>query len=456
MAGKVLNFNVCSPLKLRNGLTGKKPAICHYSYNFPLANILKQRNDMRKLTLLISGLLLGGVINAQNWELINSNTNKNLNSVHFPTASIGYIAGDYGTILKTTDGGNNWNSLTTGIDKTLETIFFIDSQTGIAVGDYSKIIKTTNGGQTWSEKMSGSSYDFYSVYFLNSQTGFVAGNYISNPCILKTTNGGETWTAKTVNNSAEYYLFSVRFVTSNIGFAVGHKYVNGEYNGYILKSTDGGETWNEQSFGNIKAEFYSIYFLNSQIGFIVGGQYYINGQNKGVIFKTNDGGQNWNSTLIETTERLESVFFIDNQTGYIAGLWGKVLKTTDGGSTWTPININSASWLSSIWFTSNQNGIAVGYGGNIAKTTLNNSVNEIINNEKLIPYPNPSNTTIFFPIIYSGYKTSTLDIFDISGQLVERKLFIAGFDKVMLDVKLYKKGIYFYKLNDFSGKFIVN
>ncbi len=36
MAGKVLNIKVCSPLKLRSGLTGKKPAICHYSYNLPL------------------------------------------------------------------------------------------------------------------------------------------------------------------------------------------------------------------------------------------------------------------------------------------------------------------------------------------------------------------------------------------------------------------------------------
>jgi hypothetical protein len=36
MAGKVLNFKVCSPLKLRSGLTGKKPAICHYSYNLPI------------------------------------------------------------------------------------------------------------------------------------------------------------------------------------------------------------------------------------------------------------------------------------------------------------------------------------------------------------------------------------------------------------------------------------
>jgi hypothetical protein len=36
MAGKVLNINVYSPLKLRIGLTGKYHAICHYSYNLPL------------------------------------------------------------------------------------------------------------------------------------------------------------------------------------------------------------------------------------------------------------------------------------------------------------------------------------------------------------------------------------------------------------------------------------
>jgi hypothetical protein len=29
MAGDVVNINVCSPLKLRGGLTGKYHAICH-------------------------------------------------------------------------------------------------------------------------------------------------------------------------------------------------------------------------------------------------------------------------------------------------------------------------------------------------------------------------------------------------------------------------------------------
>jgi hypothetical protein len=36
MAGDVVNFKVCSPLKMRSGLTRKKSEICHYSYNLPL------------------------------------------------------------------------------------------------------------------------------------------------------------------------------------------------------------------------------------------------------------------------------------------------------------------------------------------------------------------------------------------------------------------------------------
>jgi len=36
MAGKALNIKICSPFKLFSGLTSKKPAICHYSYNLPV------------------------------------------------------------------------------------------------------------------------------------------------------------------------------------------------------------------------------------------------------------------------------------------------------------------------------------------------------------------------------------------------------------------------------------
>jgi hypothetical protein len=48
MAGDVINIKICSPLKLRSGLTGKKPAICHYSYNLPLSLSVENPN-IRKI-----------------------------------------------------------------------------------------------------------------------------------------------------------------------------------------------------------------------------------------------------------------------------------------------------------------------------------------------------------------------------------------------------------------------
>ena len=52
MAGDVVNIKVGSPLKQLSGLTGNYHAICHYSYNFPLANI-KNRQMRQILTILI-------------------------------------------------------------------------------------------------------------------------------------------------------------------------------------------------------------------------------------------------------------------------------------------------------------------------------------------------------------------------------------------------------------------
>jgi hypothetical protein len=47
MAGDVVYFKVCNPLKLHRGLTGNYHAICHYSYNLPLPASIK--NDTTEI-----------------------------------------------------------------------------------------------------------------------------------------------------------------------------------------------------------------------------------------------------------------------------------------------------------------------------------------------------------------------------------------------------------------------
>jgi hypothetical protein len=64
MAGKALNIKVCFPLKLHSVLTVKYHAICHYSYNLPLAIINLDLQDVRKI--LYSVFLIMFIISCDN------------------------------------------------------------------------------------------------------------------------------------------------------------------------------------------------------------------------------------------------------------------------------------------------------------------------------------------------------------------------------------------------------
>ena len=85
----------------------------------------------------------------------------------------------------------------------LASVFFLDENTGYAVGDYGIIIKTSDGGTTWVQQNSCSDAMLTSVCFPDSFTGYCSGYILSDTMseILKTIDGGETWTKKIVPGS---------------------------------------------------------------------------------------------------------------------------------------------------------------------------------------------------------------------------------------------------------------
>ncbi|MHC4429936.1 MAG: WD40/YVTN/BNR-like repeat-containing protein, partial [Planctomycetota bacterium] len=125
----------------------------------------------------------------------------------------GYIAGNGGTILKTTDGGANWNH------------FPVDATTGYAVGNMGVILKTTDGGANWNSQDSGGTISLRDVCFpVDATTGYVTGSVGT---ILKTTDGGSNWNVQTSGTTE--VLRAVHFpIDTMTGFAAGH-------NGTILK-----------------------------------------------------------------------------------------------------------------------------------------------------------------------------------------------------------------------------
>lgn len=74
----------------------------------------------------------------------------------------------------------------------------------------------------------------------------------------------------------------------------------------------------------------------------------------------------------------------------------------------------------------------------------------------LPPYPNPASTIITLPYQIKQGETSVMHIYNTNGQLIETKQTDFVFDKVLLNVSTYTKGMYIYEVNGVSNRFIVD
>ena len=108
---------------------------------------------------------------------------KALYSISFTDLSNGWIVGDKGKLLRTTNGGNDWLELVSGTTEDISSIFFVDSIGWIA-SKQGSIIKTTDGGENWTILISAQLGAVMSIHFFNSLIGWAA---IWEGQILKTT-----------------------------------------------------------------------------------------------------------------------------------------------------------------------------------------------------------------------------------------------------------------------------
>jgi photosystem II stability/assembly factor-like uncharacterized protein len=104
-----------------------------------------------------------------------------------------------------------------------------------AVGEAGLILHTTDGSVSWAAQNSATNQQLNAVRFLDSQHGWAAGGVL-----LYTTDGGQTWVAGTRTGNLMGTMYSVDFVDTSNGWAVGTE-------GGVLRSTDGGHTWQTHS-----------------------------------------------------------------------------------------------------------------------------------------------------------------------------------------------------------------
>ncbi len=98
-----------------------------------------------------------------------------LRGASFVDAKTGTVVGYYGTIVRTTDGGNSWTIQTSGTTQNLWAVSFADVNNGTAVGEGGTILRTTDGGGFWASQASGTTVQFRGVSFTDENNGTAVG-----------------------------------------------------------------------------------------------------------------------------------------------------------------------------------------------------------------------------------------------------------------------------------------
>ena len=395
-----------------------------------------------KKVLIIWIILLGFTVKAQ-WVQMNSPTTLNLKSVFFLDDKTGWVCGEIGTVLKTSDGGETW-TFSGNINRAfnLLSIRFYDSLKGIVVGSKASIYTTEDGGVNWSLKNLnpdgnlnqvkyvdsakvvvvgdsgtilyssdwGNSWqtianstgknNLYSVVFSNKKAGWIGGDGV----ILNTANGGTYWKFKAYSLN-ETKLFALN---DTLLWKTCWEHVTGNFDPphhYIELSTNGGASWTKQ-YNGIGTRLPAIYLDKQKRGFVLDCCDWLK--------ITTDGGLNWQHGERWPGE-FNDFYFIDIARGWMVGEAGVIFRTTNGGGVFTHVEEK---------------------GDNFPTTML------------LQNYPNPFNpvTKITYSMPQTGFVK--LKVFDLLGNEIatlvnEEKQ--KGNYEIEFDGTRLSSGIYFYQ-----------
>jgi len=433
------------------------------------------------LVVLFFQLVQINIYSQGTWERIESPTDQFLQSVYFIDSLYGWVVGDSGTIIHTSNGGADWETQDSKTENNIYDVFFLNRNLGWApswetstLPAGTKLLKTTDGGQSWINPPLPEE-DIFSqcVLFLDSLNGWMGGK--PKP-IVRTTDGGLSWTDAEIDSSvfSDLPVYDIQFYNSRFGYASGGVL---DCCGIIWWTTDGGDYWYVLDTPYVAPEPIYQLHINDSINVLgVGGDFESFGFGVGMI-RTSDGGVTWEFEYIGTSGVAWDIDFrTDDEAWSPLGGEQKLIYSLDSGSTWTRIPTPDSSMIFDIIFPDSLHGFAVGREGAIIKyiPPIINFVKEI---EEGIPesfflfqnYPNPFNpsTKIGFTIPTSPLNLSphqgegnrerlvVLKVYDVLGNevktLINREM-PTGVYEVEFDASGLTAGIYFYTLS--AGNFI--
>lgn len=149
-----------------------------------------------------NGILLKSTDNFRTYQQIDIDAH--LHALAFTNDSTTFAVG-YGIIIKSTDYGESWTNADVEGDVYVD-VDFVDESIGYVAGEQGSILKTKDAGLTWqylrkANTLAQQRYRFTAVYFVDEFTGYIAGE---KGALWQTNNGGKSWQTKTIDKKHHY------------------------------------------------------------------------------------------------------------------------------------------------------------------------------------------------------------------------------------------------------------
>jgi len=297
----------------------------------------------------------GGGTRGYFWNVQNTDINKNLYGITFKDVNTGWVAGETGTVLKTTNSAIDWTKETTGTTSNLRDIKSYGDDVW-ACGDSMTVIRSTNGGSSWENlnplRRQTGEESLHSV----SLGGYPGAWFCGDDGVVQFTEDGTVWVAFDTGTTQNLYDIVVYNDGKNIA-AVGE-------DGTVVMSDDSGTSWRVVDSGS-NDDLFAVTAVGNGSSL----KLWAVGSNGTILYYTAATGE-WNDVKSYTDEDLQGVCFGNQDTGWVVGNNGKILKTNDGGLSWFDQYSESDENLHDVYFSSTDlvDGFICGNKGLILKT----------------------------------------------------------------------------------------
>jgi photosystem II stability/assembly factor-like uncharacterized protein len=255
------------------------------------------------------------------WESVTTPTKTSLRGLAVWDASVVWVGGTEGTLLRTADGGQNWQNVAPPDSSKSDfrdiEVFDADQALAMVAGLPARIYRTTDGGKTWLVVHDDPRPKaFFDAMAFKGDRGYLFGDPIDgNFTLLASADRGVTWTAVAPEVLPHPVGEEAGFAASGTCIAVDAEaaaegkpaaeaalwIATGGTTSRCIRSIDGGTTWHATALplaqGGAAQGAFGLAFRDRSVGVAVGGDYREPQANKGTAAWTADGGRSWRTVL---------------------------------------------------------------------------------------------------------------------------------------------------------------